>query len=267
MKLTECKGHWALITGASSGLGREFAIQLAAIGLNLILVARRKALLDALAADLSHRHGTRVLVSPVDLAQPDAVPAIRSRLAAEGVRVRLLCNNAAFGRWGRFEETPADIYQQMLQVNISAMVALCHHFLPDLASFPTSAIINVSSPAALQPVPYMAVYAATKSFVDNFSQALYGEWMNRGILVQTLLPGPTATEFDTIAGAYETVLKARGKPEQVVRDSLAHLEKSTPIVKSASGTYKQRLFSAVFPAKMVIATVARMFQPPPVDKP
>ena len=174
----------------------------------------------------------------------------------------LLCNNAASGRWGRFEVTPADTYEEMIRLNMAAMVSLCRHFLPDLISYPTRAIINVSSQAAYQPVPYMAVYAATKAFVQSFSQALYGEWKDRGILVQTLVPGPTATEFDAKAGAYVSAVSTRGSPHDVVRVALAHLEKDIPVVSTVRGTYKQRVFAALAPPKMVIKTVGRMFQPP-----
>ena len=262
MKLADCRGSWALITGASAGIGREFAAQLAAAGLNLVVVARRKALLEALAAELSRQHGVRVLALPADLSETGAASSVRSRLAAQAIRIRLLCNNAAFGRWGRFEDGPLQLYERMLRLNACAVVAFCHEFLPDLASFPTSAIINVSSPASLQPVPYMAVYAASKSFVHSFSQALYGEWKARGVLVQTLVPGPTASEFDTVAGAYASRLKGRGSAGRVVRDALHHLDKSTPVVNSAKGTFKQRLFVALCPPRTVIATVARMFRPP-----
>lgn len=262
MKLEEAKGDWALVTGASSGIGREFALQLAAVGMNLVLVARREPLLDILGSELSQRYGVRALVMPVDLSRTNAISEIRSRLVAEGVKIRMLVNNAAFGRWGRFEAIPPEAYEEMIRLNVMAMVTLCHHFVQDLSSFPTSIIVNVSSPAAYNPIPYMAVYAATKAFVSSFSQALYGEWKDHGVLVQTLVPGPTETEFDTVAGAYASALKGRGEADAVVKTSLAHLAENAPLVTTAKGTYKQRLFASLFPAKMVIKTVARMFQPP-----
>jgi short-subunit dehydrogenase len=256
------RGDWALVTGASSGIGREFCGQLAAAGMNLVLVARRKPLLAEAATALSEAHGVRCLVVAVDLSQPRAAEKVHERVAGEGQRVRLLVNNAAFGRWGRFEDTPAADYEAMVQTNAVALVSLCRVFLADLTSFPSSAIINLSSPAALQPTPYMAVYAATKAFVHNFSQALYGEWHAKGVLVQTLVPGPTATEFDAKAGAYESALKERGTPQEVVAAALAHLNRDVPLVATAKGTLQQRFFAGLFPSKMVIKTVARMFQPP-----
>jgi short-subunit dehydrogenase len=267
MRVQDCRGSWALITGASSGIGREFANQLAGAGWNLALVARRRERLEATAAELTALHAVRVLVLSRDLIEPDAVPEIRARLLAEGIRLRLICNCAAFGRWGRFEDSPARLYPEMIGLNAAAAVSLCAYFCPDLATHPTSAIINVSSPAALQPVPYMAVYAATKAFVHSFSQALYGEWNSRGVTVQTLVPGPTATEFDSLAGAYETRLHRRDSPIDVVRASLARLEKGDPLCVPAKGTWKQRLFAAFFPTKTVIDRVGRMFLPPPNHHP
>jgi hypothetical protein len=173
-----------------------------------------------------------------------------------------LVNNAAVGRWGRFEDNPAEAYEAMIRLNTAAMVALCHAFLSDLATHLDSAVINVSSPAAYQPVPFMAVYAATKAFVQSFSQALYGEWGEKGVLVQTLVPGPTATEFDAKAGAYESALKGRGGTAEVVAKSLEQLARGAPVAVSAKGTFGQRLFSGLFPAGLVIRQVGKMFRPP-----
>lgn len=261
MKLEEARGYWALITGASAGIGREFCHQLAAVGMNVVLVARREALLHELAGQLTQQYQVRTLPVPIDLSRPEAAAQLKSRLEQEGVRIRLLCNNAASGRWGQFEASRAEVYDEMIRLNTTAVVTLCWQLLPDLSSHPTSAIINISSQAAYQPVPFMAVYAATKAFVQSFSQALYGEWKGRGVLVQTLVPGPTATEFDAKAGAYASAVPKRGAPAEVVRTALAHLGQDTPVVTHAKGTYKQRLFAALAPPKTVIQAVARMFQP------
>jgi short-subunit dehydrogenase len=262
MKLEEAKGDWALVTGASSGIGHEFALQLAASGMNLVLVARRQHLLNILGSELSHKYSIKTFVVAVDLSQPTAITELRSRLISEGIKVRLIVNNAALAKWGHFEATPKEIYEDMIRLNVIAPVLLCYNFLQDLTSFPTSVIINVSSPAAFNPIPYMAVYAATKAFIYSFSQALHGEWKDRGLLVQTLLPGPTETDLGTAAGNYAYVLKKGIKPPTLaVKTSLTHLAKGTPVVISARGVYKQRLFSALFPAKLVIKIVKRMFQP------
>jgi uncharacterized protein len=262
MKLAEAKGHWALVSGASSGIGREFAIQLAERGVHVVLVARRHDRLEALATELRERFSARVCVIAADLTRRCIVDEVKARLAMEGIRIRILCNNAAFGRWGRFEETPPELYQEMIELNTTMVVKMCHAFLDDLSSFPSSLVINVSSPASYQPVPYMAVYAASKAFLQSFSQALHGEWKDRGVLVQTLVPGPTESEFDTTARAYESALVKRGMPGDVVRASLARLDSRHPVISSAKGIYKQRFFAGLFPPSMVIREVGKMFTPP-----
>lgn len=262
MKLAEAAGQWALVTGASSGIGREFAVQLAAKGINVVVVARRKERLEAVAEELRARHGVRIEAIAADLTQAGTVGHVKARLEQAGIRIRVLCNNAAFGRWGRFEETPPELYREMIELNTNVLVATCHAFLDDLASFPSSLVINVSSPASYQPVPYMAVYAASKAFVQSFSQALHGEWKGRGIHVQTLVPGPTESEFDTTALAYASALTGRDAPADVVRASLARLDARRPVVTAAKGTFKQRFFAGLFPPSIVIREVGKMFTPP-----
>lgn len=262
MKLSDLKGHWALVTGASSGIGQELATQLAQAGANLVLVARREERLQALADTLRRQHGVKTHVAAVDLSAPGAVDALKAQLAPAGIRVRLLCNNAGAGRWGRFMDGAGADYERINALNTTALVSMCHAFFGDLASFPGSAVINVSSAAAYQPVPYMAMYAASKAFVQSFSQALHGEWKEHGILVQTLVPGPTESEFDAKAGAYESAVTQRDTPVQVVRAALAGLEGGAPVVAVARGTYKQRFFAGLFPPAMVIREVGKMFKPP-----
>jgi uncharacterized protein len=262
MKLAEAKGHWALVTGASSGIGREFAVQLARNGMHVVLVARRKDRLDALAEELRQQFGVRIEVMAADLTQKGMVRQLKDRLDEAGIRIRVLCNNAAFGRWGRFEETPPELYHEMIELNTTVVMAMCHCFLDDLAAFPSSLVINVSSPASYQPIPYMAVYAASKAFIQSFSQALHGEWKDRGVLVQTLVPGPTESEFDATARAYESALTKRGTPAEMVHASLSQLDSGLPVISAAKGTYKQRFFAGLFPPSMVIREVGKMFTPP-----
>ena len=264
MKLENFRGHWALVTGASSGIGAEFCRQLAAAGVNLVMVARRKPLLEELSTSLMDAYGIRTLVLATDLSERDSASRVKAATTQASIRVRLLINNAAFGPWGSFEKTSAQTYESMVQLIAATPIALCHLFLADLESFPSSAVINLSSPAALQPVPYKAVYSAAKTCLHNFSLALYGEWQSKGILVQTLLPGPTATELDAKGGAYKSELgEARRPPSEIVTESLHQLDKGAPFVTTNKGTYKQRLFAGIAPVRMVIREVKKMFQAPP----
>jgi len=255
-------GHWALVTGSSSGIGREFAVQLAAAGMNLVLVARRKDRLDALASSLQSAHQVQCAVIPSDLSQPGAAVAIREQVETRGAKVRLLVNNAAEGRWGRFERTDGDVYARLVQLDNTAVVALCREFFDQLRSFSGAAVINVSSQAALQPMPFMAVYGASKAFVQSFSLALYEEWKKYGIHVQTLIPGPTETEFDGKAGAYASTVSQRGSAADVVKASLSQLGRDRPVVSSVGGIGRQRLLSGIIPPKRMVKEVAKMFRPP-----
>jgi short-subunit dehydrogenase len=262
MALSDFRGHWALVTGASAGIGREFAAQLAAAGMNVVLVARRAPLLAALSDELARRHGTETLVVPADLSKPNAAARIRSQVQAKGVKIRLLVNNAGAGRMGRFEATPEAVYDDIVSLNAAAVVSMCRAFFDHLTAFPESAVVNVSSQAAYQPVPYMAVYAATKAFVHSFSQALYGEWREKGVFVQTLVPGPTASEFDAKAGAYECAVGPRGSARDVVAAALARIGQDAPVVAAVRGTYRQRLLASLLPPRVLIREVAKIFRPP-----
>ena len=263
MKLSDLKGEWAVVTGASSGIGRVFATQLAARGVNLFLVARRQDLLDELGQRLRQSNGVECVALVQDLGCEGGAERVAKAVSARGVRPRLLVNNAAFGHWGDFSRASARVYETMVTVNAVAPVVLCRVFAEDLASHATAAVINVSSPAVFQPIPYMAVYAASKCTLHNFSLALSEEWREKGVLVQTLLPPPTATEFDAKAGAYGSALGAsREPPEGLVELSLRALEQGSILVSSAKGLLGQRIFGALFPPAFVVKKVAAMFRPP-----
>ena len=185
----------ALITGASAGLGIDFARQLAAQAKRLVLVARRKDRLDKLAAELG-----KARTVAMDLSEPGAADRLMADLAAHGEHVELLVNNAGFGLAGRFAELDAKRQRQMIDLNCGALVELAHAVLPGMIERKSGAILNVASTAAFQPGPGMAVYFATKAFVLSFSEALHEEVKAQGVRVSALCPGPTATEFGAIAG-------------------------------------------------------------------
>ncbi|MEO5640874.1 MAG: SDR family oxidoreductase [Sphingomicrobium sp.] len=217
----------ALITGASAGLGVEFARQLSAKGHRLVLVARRKERLEALAAELGH---ARAVVS--DLAAPGAVAALIANVAAHGETVSLLVNNAGFGLGGRFAALDGPRQREMIDLNCGALIELAHAVLPDMLARKQGAILNVASTAAFQPGPGMAVYFATKAFVLSFSEALHEEVRGQGICVTALCPGPTATEFGEVAGfgtggQFE---KLAASPQSVVRAGLDGVQVGRAVV-------------------------------------
>ena len=184
-----------LITGASAGLGAEFARQCATRGEEVVLVARRRDRLDALAAELGNAH---VIVA--DLAEPEAATRVAGEVIARGMWVQTLINNAGFGLAGRFDELALDRQLEMVDLNIRALTNLSFVVINDMALNGGGAILNVASTAAFQPGPGMAVYFATKAYVLSFTEALHEEWKDRGIRVTALCPGPTATEFGSVAG-------------------------------------------------------------------
>jgi short-subunit dehydrogenase len=196
-------GCTALITGASSGLGAEFARQLAPHARSLILVARRLERLEALKEELD-RPGLTIHCHAADVADEVQIEALLASLAASGERVSLLINNAGVGDHGFFEESDWSRVEAMLDVNIKALTRLTHAILPDLVRAGRGAILNVSSIASLLPLPKMAIYAATKAYVTSLSEALRGELRGTGVSVTALCPGPVNTEFSSIAERSES---------------------------------------------------------------
>lgn len=267
MTLTDARSCWALVSGASAGLGAEFCRQLAAAGVNVAMVARSAEPMQALANELTGQYSIKTLVCVADLTDPDAPARIASHLQAHGLVIRLLVNNAAVGQWKSFEQGDPARDLEMMRLDALAVVAMCRVFLPHLMTHRDSAIINVSSQAAYQPTPYMAVYGAAKAFVQSFSQSLFGEFKSRGIYVMTFVPGPTRTSFDAKAGGEIPGLK-RASCDEVVRAALRGLGSDKPVVSNLRSLWQQRLFAALAPPKMVIRTVMKMFKPPvPGTKP
>ena len=190
----------ALVTGGSSGIGRELARLLAADGHDVVLVARDQAALEAVAAEL-RAHGGTCRVLPADLADPASPQRIAETLAAEGVVLDVLVNNAGFGDLGRFTEIDAGRQAAMIQVNVVALTHLTRLFIPGMVARRRGRILNVASVAAFQPIPHFSVYAATKAYVLSFSEALAEEVAASGVTVTALCPGPTATNFSAQANA------------------------------------------------------------------
>lgn len=224
------EGCTALITGASSGLGAEFARQLAPVAQSLVLVARRNDRLEALRAEFAASHPElAVFIYAADLADEGARATFAGWLREQDIRVDFLVNNAGLGDHGAFESSEWTRVRAMLDVNVSALTHLTHLLLPTLRGSGRAAILNVSSVASFFPLPNMAVYAATKAYVTSFSEALRMELRDTGVSVTALCPGPVKTEFFDIAtragdeenaAHFESMPAFVVTPEEAVRTGL-----------------------------------------------
>jgi short-subunit dehydrogenase len=196
----------ALVTGASVGIGLELAKEFASHGHNLVLVARNRDALEALAGTLEGKHGIKATVFVFDLAEPDSPQALFDAVTAEGIDIDILVNNAGFGLGGAFADTDIDVELAMIQVNVASLVLLTKLFLQPMLRRKHGRILNVASTAGFQPGPLMSIYYATKAFVLSFSQAIDEELRGSGITVTCLCPGATDTEFADRAGISNTRL-------------------------------------------------------------
>ncbi len=247
----------ALITGASAGIGEEFARQLAP-DYDLVLVARRRERLEALAASLrSARADLDVRIDARDLGAPDAAAALAADLARDGVVVDLLVNNAGFGYHGRFVDEAPENAQAMIALNVASLVALTHAVLPAMVARKRGGIINVASTASFQPVPNMAVYGATKAFVESFSEAVHEEVYRSGVRVVALCPGATATEFFGIAGE-RAALGPKRSVADVVRTGLHALERNAAVAIDGPANALLAQSVRIAPRAVLRPLVARM---------
>jgi uncharacterized protein len=200
----------ALITGASGGIGKDFATVMAREGYNLILVARRENKLQMLADELTNAHGIQATVIPMDLSQSSAPQDLFAATEAKGLVVDVLVNNAGFATYGKFHELPIERELMMMQLNINTLVHLTHLYLQGMVERGAGRVLNVASTAAFQPGPLMAVYYASKSFVLSFSEALANELSGSGVRVTALCPGPTESDFQSRANMEASKLVQNG---------------------------------------------------------
>jgi short-subunit dehydrogenase len=219
------RGTTALVTGASAGLGTEFATRFAERGADVVLVARREDRLRALADELQRRHGITATVIGLDLALTDAPARLRRELDDRGIRLQSLVNNAGFGMKGGFAEADAARVAEMVQLNVAALVGISREFLPDMIADGRGVLVNIASTGAYQPCPNMAVYGATKAFVLSFSEALAYEARDSGLGVLALSPGATRTEFFDVVGTPDAAVGRFQTPEQVVALAFRELDR------------------------------------------
>lgn len=251
------KNKTVLITGASSGIGEAFAYELAKQGANLIITARTKDKLQELANKIHKDYNVEVTVLTGDLLLKETPQKLYDQIKQAGLSVDLLINNAGFGKWVNFLDESIEDYDKMLEININALVKLCHLVLPDMLKKGDCGIINVASTGALQPCPYVATYCASKSFVLNFSEALHGEYSKRGVTITALCPGNTTTGFQLVAKA-DTKGMTADTPETVAKQGIASLLKNKSFKIVGTMNYLQSFLPRLLPRKMMINIVSGM---------
>jgi short-subunit dehydrogenase len=253
----------ALVTGASSGIGAAYARALRARGERLILVARRAQRLEELARELGGEEWAAVF--PLDISTPDAARRLVGETESRGFGVDLLVNNAGLGQTAPFLKQGEQVMQATIDVNVRALVALTRAFLPAMIERGRGGVVNVASNAAFQPVPFLAVYAASKAFVLSFTEALAEEVRGTGVKVQALCPGITATEFLDVSQTHPGLLVRRMptmRAEEVVRLSLAGLERGRVRVTAGLGNRAVAFVQRYVPSSLTRRVAGALYRPP-----
>lgn len=246
-----------LITGASSGIGEAFARKLAASDHDLVLVARSEKTLHELCDELMLKHRIFAHYIAVDLTEEGAIDVIFKEIEKHDFDVEWLINNAGFGSMGDFVELDAETEANIVKLNVLTLVSLTHRFLVPMRERNHGTVINVSSAAGFQPVPYMATYAATKAFVTSFSEALAEENREHGIRVMALCPGPTETNFFRAAKiARPFGVKGVQTADDVVSAALKGLKKGKTTVISGWANYAGSVLGRVVPTSVTSRVIA-----------
>ena len=253
-------GKWALVTGASAGIGVALAEELARGGTKLALTARRKDRLDALAKRLAETYKVQTEVFPADLAEPSAPKKIFAFTRQRGIEIDLLINNAGFGKYGEFPVVDRQRLLDMVQVNCAAVLHLTHLFLQGMVARRCGDILILASTASFQAVPYISTYAATKAFDLLFAEGLAEEMKPYGIHVCALCPGTTESEFHTVAGQNQFVRKGE-TAEKVAHTGLRALAAGKSYVISGLGNYLGAHGERLVPRRFVTRVAAGMFKP------
>jgi short-subunit dehydrogenase len=260
----------ALVTGASAGIGSHIARELASRGHGLVLVARRKDRLDALAEELSAEHDVRVETIACDLARAASRGRLAGTIEKRGLEVEILVNNAGFATGGPFHESDPERELEQVRVLVEAVVALSGAFVPAMVERGRGAVLNVASTAGMQPMPYSAGYSAAKAYVLTFSEAIHHELRGRGITVTALAPGPVATDFWEIAGwevtGGQSFEKAVPRPawitaEHAARAGVEGLESGRRVVVPGLGVRAAMQATRYVPNALKLPTLERVMRP------
>jgi uncharacterized protein len=254
-------GKWALVTGASAGIGLALARELAATGANLVLTARRVERLQDLAHELSSQHGVKVEPFGADLVRPEAPRELFEFTTGRKIQIDLLINNAGFGGFGYHHELPEARVVEMVQVNCTAVAVLTQLYTPGMIERRRGDIMIVSSVAAFQPVPFNSAYAATKAFDLLLAEGIAEELRDFGIRVCALCPGSTTTEFQSVAGQPDRVFRVAETAEKVARVGLEGLAKGKTVAISGGKNTMMVAAERLAPRRFVAKMARRMMQP------
>lgn len=261
--MTPWSGKWALVTGASAGIGKALAEELARGGTNLVLTARRRERLEDLAQQLGAAHKVQTRIFVADLTERDAPEKIFHFTAEQGIKIELLINNAGFGAYGELPTVEARRLTEMVQVNCAAVLHLTRLYLPEMVARRSGYVLIVASTASFQSVPYLSTYAATKSFDLLLAEGLAEEMKPYGVRVCALCPGSTESEFAEVAGqSHVAATRAnRETAEKVARTGLRALAAGKSYVISGLGNYLGVFGQRLVSRRMVARVAGRMFKP------
>jgi uncharacterized protein len=257
----EWTGQWAVVTGASAGIGRALAQELARGGTNLVLTARRKDKLEALSRELQAKCGIQTEIAVADLAQTSAPDEIYRFTSGKGLEIGLLVNNAGFGQYGEFHLVETQRLLEMVQVNCTAVLQLTRLYLPEMVARRRGDVLIVASTASFQAVPYVSTYAATKAFDLFLAEGLAEEMKPHGVRVCALCPGTTTSEFHQRAGHPAHSKGREQSAETVARNGLKALASGKSYVISGLGNYLGAHGERLVPRRFVTRIAAKMFRP------
>lgn len=251
----------AVITGASSGIGEAIARRLALHPMHLVLIARRPEPLRVV-ADSLQLPPERIIILPLDVTEPDSDQHVLSLLTYRSLSPDLLVNNAGFGSYGFFHQLPADKQSDMIDLNIKAVVRWTHRFLQPMTRADHGAIINISSTAGFQPVPFMTTYAATKAFVTSFTMGLAAELRDTRIRVVNVCPGRTRTNFQVVAGSHRVKVRSHfATADEVARVAIRALQDNRSLVVEGFVNKLSVHLQRVFPRRTILGIARRIFKP------
>ncbi len=254
-------GKWALVTGASAGIGWALAEQLASAGANLVLTARRTERLQQLADDLRAKYKIQTEIFASDLALPGASRAVHAFTTGKGIQVDLLVNNAGFGAFGYIQDIPEARLLEMIQVNCAAVVQLTRLYIPEMVERRTGDILIVASVAGFQALPFNAVYAATKAFDLLFAEGIAEEVGKFGVRVCALCPGSTTTEFQQMAQQPDRIFRVAETAEKVARVGLEAMAAGKSSVISGQRNWWMVQAERLAPRRFVVRSAAKMMAP------